>query len=226
MTSFIIDSKDKKKRLEYNQVFCQKSNITDFDITVIEKDTNSKTQSIGIEDIKNMQKKLFLKPIKSKKKAVILEDAQLLTTEAQNALLKVLEEPPEHTIIILSTQSKETLLPTIISRCQVIELEQVKKELSGKEIQEFTELIQSLPTMAIGDKLKKAEQVAKDKEKALIWIEKIILCLRDLMLEQAENNSQTSQTAMQNIKSFQKLHTFLKTTNVNTRFAIENTLLK
>jgi DNA polymerase III delta prime subunit len=222
MTSFLITTKDKQKRIAYAKDFCAKQLINRFDISLIEKDTTVKqnTQSIGIEDIKRIQKTLFLKPMKSKTKAVIIEDADLLTPEAQNALLKVLEEPPAHTIIILNADSKESLLPTILSRCQIIVLEEEKPKLSEKNREELTEFVKNLPNMTIGERLKKAEQLAKDKDKAIAWIERCILFQRDMVLENPE------QTILINsLQSFQKLHTLLKTTNVNPRFAIENTLL-
>jgi len=222
MTSFIVVAKDKNQRDEYIKKFCDQKGIDVFDRTNLTLETSVKqnTQSIGIEDIKQMQKKIFLKPIKSEFKAVIIDDAQLLTIEAQNALLKVLEEPPAHTLIILSTDTKETILPTIISRCQVTQLEEEGIKLSEKEITEFETFLEALPEWGTGERLKKAEQLAKDKDKAIIWIEKLIIYLRIKMLEEPENNIYS-----QLIKSFQTLHTLLKTTNVNSRFAIENTLL-
>ncbi len=227
MTSFIVTSTDQKKRREYIQKYCDELAIDPLDITNIQKDTAIKQNinTIGIEEIKNMQKKLFLKPIKSPTKAVIIEDAQLLTTQAQNALLKVLEEPPDHTIIVLSSNSKETLLPTIISRCQIIELEEKKEKLSDGEMQELTELIENLPKMPVGEKFKKAEALAKEKEKAIIWTEKIIFILREQLLEQTKNNQPNINYTLYNIKTFQKTHTLLKTTNVNPRFLLETTLL-
>lgn len=244
MTSFIVTSTDKIKRQEYIKKYASQLAIDPLDITTIQKDTAVKQNinTIGIEEVKNMQKKLFLKPIKSPTKAVILQDAHLLTTQAQNALLKVLEEPPDHTIIILSTQSKEPLLPTIISRCRIIELEHEKKKLPEAEIKELNEFIKNLPKMTISEKFKKAETLAKNKEQAIIWIEKIILVLREELLKQQSENYSSSELRqpanesrssrqgrtifyLQNLKSFQKTHTLLKTTNVNPRFLLENTLL-
>ncbi len=239
MVSFLITAKDKDKRIAYARDFCTKQKIDKFDITLIEKDTSGKTstQSIGIEEVKQMQKKIFFKPIKSETKAVIIEDAQLLTPEAQNALLKVLEEPPAHTIIILGSETKEALLPTILSRCQLIALEEERPKLTEKARADFGEFIERLPTMPIGDKLKKAELLAKDKDKAMLWVEKVLLVLRDETLNkylpspsrgegqgEGENNRDTNQSILM-LQSFQKLHTTLKTTNTNPRFAIENTLL-
>ncbi|MGI8419624.1 MAG: hypothetical protein ACR2LN_03180 [Candidatus Levyibacteriota bacterium] len=228
MVSFIVISKDKKKREEYSKVFTKEHHIHMFDTTVLEKDTSDKksTQSIGIEDIKQLQKKIFLKPIKSKSKAIIIQDAQLLTPEAQNALLKVLEEPPAHTMILLNTTSKEALLPTILSRCQIVELEIEPLKLKEKELLELQTFITDLPNLSIGQKLKYAEKHAKDKDKALAWIEKLILVLREQTITVILNDSEESMNDnVLILRSFQSLHTTLKTTNVNPRFAIENTLL-
>lgn len=227
MTSFIIIAKDKKKREAYTKEYAAKQKIDQFDITLIEKDSNAKplTQSIGIEIVKKMQTKLFLKPIKSENKIVIIEDAQLLTPEAQNALLKVLEEPPANTIIFLATTTREALLPTIISRCHVIQLEETSTKLSEKKVTEYTSFITNLETLTLGECLKKAEQLAKDKEKAIDWIEGVILLLRETLLKQYASENHESLDIPNTIRSFQSLHTLLKTTNVNPRFAIENTLL-
>jgi DNA polymerase III delta prime subunit len=221
MTSFIVVAKDNEKRETYLTNFYKTHQITVFDVTVITSENTIKqnSQSIGIEDIKNMQKKLFLKPINSKDKAVVIANAQLLTPEAQNALLKVLEEPPEHTFILLSTQTKETLLPTIISRCQVIQLEEEIPKLSEKDSKEFTEFLKNFAELSIGEKLKKAEQLAKDKDKAIIWLGKLILASREALLQTP------SMEMLSVVRKFQTLHTLLKTTNVNARFAIENMLL-
>ncbi|MGH7203347.1 MAG: hypothetical protein ACREHC_02810 [Candidatus Levyibacteriota bacterium] len=228
MVSFIIISKDKKKREEYSKAFTKEHHIHAFDITFLEKDTSDKktTLSIGIEDIKQLQKKIFLKPIKSKTKAIIIEDAQLLTPEAQNALLKVLEEPPAQTMILLNTTSKEALLPTILSRCQIVELETEPLKLKEKELLELQTFITDLPNLSIGQKLKHAEKLAKDKEKALVWIEKLIIVLREQTINVILNDSEEPlNDNLLIIRSFQSLHTILKTTNVNPRFAIEHTLL-
>jgi replication-associated recombination protein RarA len=78
--------------------------------------------SISIEMIRNLQKFLQLKTIGTAplRRAVIIEHAQALTTEAQNAFLKLLEEPPADTLMILTVDSPRSLLPTILSRTQVI----------------------------------------------------------------------------------------------------------
>jgi DNA polymerase III delta prime subunit len=79
-------------------------------------------KAIGIEAARQLERFLALKvPGKNTHdRVIIIEDAHLLTTEAQNALLKTLEEPPEGTILILTATHEQTVLPTIRSRTQLI----------------------------------------------------------------------------------------------------------
>jgi replication-associated recombination protein RarA len=78
--------------------------------------------SISIDAIRQLQKFLQLKTVGNEplRRIVLLEYAHLLTTEAQNAFLKLLEEPPADTVMILTADSPQTLLPTILSRTQGI----------------------------------------------------------------------------------------------------------
>jgi DNA polymerase III delta prime subunit len=245
MTSFVIISTDKQKRLDYAREYCSKLEISEFDITIIDKDTNPKQESIGIEDIKNIQGKIFLKPLRSQTKVIIIDDSQVLTIEAQNALLKVLEEPPSHTIIMLLSESKENLLPTIISRCKIIMLKEKEAKLSEEKSKEYEIFINRLPNLTIGERLKKAELLAKDKDKGIEWIEKLILVLREKMINSAipseVEESHTTELLkhgsgtrslhagrddiINTLKKLQSLHAILKGTNANPRMAIEETLI-
>ncbi|MFC1548397.1 DNA polymerase III subunit delta' [Candidatus Omnitrophota bacterium] len=79
-----------------------------------------KNKKIKIEEIRNVKEALSLKPFESPVNVCVIEDAHMMTREASNALLKVLEEPPGHSIIILITNKKELLLETVISRCMEV----------------------------------------------------------------------------------------------------------
>jgi len=91
--------------------------------------------TISIEQIRSTQKFLKLKTIGQSKirRAVIVEQAELMTIEAQNAFLKILEEPPTDTIIILLVSQKNKLLPTITSRAQHL----LAKRLAKTELLSF-----------------------------------------------------------------------------------------
>ncbi len=73
-----------------------------------------------ISQIQDLQKEVYISPFEGKKKVYILDEIDKMTTEAANAFLKTLEEPSSTTLFILITSSPETLLPTIISRCQPV----------------------------------------------------------------------------------------------------------
>lgn len=95
--------------------------------------------SIKIAQIRNLQSDIVIKPHK-KYKIYIVDKAEKMTVEAQNALLKTLEEPPEYAIIILIANNKESLLPTIKSRCEIIKFtpipfEEVKNYLIGQGVE-------------------------------------------------------------------------------------------
>lgn len=72
----------------------------------------------GIDEIRELKDKINYKPAKGRKKIYIIDEVHMLTKEAFNALLKTLEEPPEHALFILATTEADKVLPTIISRCQ------------------------------------------------------------------------------------------------------------
>jgi len=111
----------------------------------------------GIDDIRQLRSKAFLPPQAGKMSVFILDEAHMLTTEAFNALLKLLEEPPEHTIFILATTEEppehtifilatteiHKIPPTIVSRCQTVEFHKATKN----------ELINTLKKILINEKI-------------------------------------------------------------------------
>jgi DNA polymerase-3 subunit gamma/tau len=72
----------------------------------------------GIDSIRELREKVMMPPTTGKYKVYILDEAHMLTTEAFNALLKTLEEPPPHAIFVMATTEVHKLLPTVLSRCQ------------------------------------------------------------------------------------------------------------
>jgi len=103
--------------------------ITHPDFTLI---TPIKKQ-IQIDQIRELSWRLSLKPMKAPFKTAIIDEAHLMTKDAQNCFLKTLEEPKGNTLLILITEYPHFLLPTIISRCEMIKFQPVKTE----EIRKF-----------------------------------------------------------------------------------------
>ena len=124
MHSFLIISSDIQSRNDYIGEFCKKHHIHSLDKTSITSE-----KALGIEEIRTLQKTVFLKPFKSKQKLIVIENVDTATIQTQNALLKLLEEPPQHTIMLLTAKTEQTILPTVLSRCTIIHLEE-KQELS------------------------------------------------------------------------------------------------
>ena len=82
----------------------------------------------GVEEVRNLIEKVKYAPIKGKYKIYIIDEVHMMSTGAFNALLKTIEEPPEHVIFILATTEPHKVLPTIISRCQRFDFTKVSKE--------------------------------------------------------------------------------------------------
>lgn len=141
------------------------------DYTEIVPDGNS----IKISQIREMQKRIQEKPIISKNKVYIIDDADKMTPEAQNCLLKTLEEPPQFAKIILIGSNENTFLNTIKSRCTILHFE----NLSNQEISNFlknnyniTNLDEETLNIFQGS-LKKAIEL-KDKKDLYTDVKKVI----------------------------------------------------
>ncbi len=92
---------------------------------VIELDAASNN---GVEDIRDLRESVNYPPAVGRKKVYILDEAHMLSASAANALLKTLEEPPEHVVFILATTEPEKLPATIISRCMRLDFRRVTEE--------------------------------------------------------------------------------------------------
>ena len=90
-------------------------------------------RTLKIEQIREMQNKIIEKPIISHKKVYLINDADLMTKEAQNCLLKTLEEPPEYIVIILIVNNESKMLTTIKSRCMKLQFQKI----SDNEIENY-----------------------------------------------------------------------------------------
>ena len=102
---------------------------------------HEKPNTIGVGDIRTqVNDDIMIRPYSSKYKIYIIADADMMSVEAQNALLKTIEEPPEYAVIMLLTENAETLLPTIRSRCVMMKLRNIKDQLVKKYLMEQLEV--------------------------------------------------------------------------------------
>ena len=140
------------------------------DFLYIEPDGNS----LKIEQIREMQKKIQEKPIISDKKVYIIDNADKMTIEAQNSLLKTLEEPPEFAVIILIGSNENAFLTTIKSRCMILHFNpinnvEMRNYLSNIGIQNITDNMLELFQGSMGKAL-----TLKDKQEDYAKIENLI----------------------------------------------------
>lgn len=106
------------------------------DFLQIEPENNT----IKIEQIRSMQEEISVKPIASNRKVFLIVNSDCMTKEAQNCLLKTLEEPPEYATIILTTSNESKLLNTIKSRCMKIPFQKIEEN----ELEEYAKNILNL----------------------------------------------------------------------------------
>lgn len=99
--------------------------------------SHEKPNTISVDDIRaQVNNDVAIKPYSSKYKVYIINEAEKMTPQAQNAILKTLEEPPAYAVIMLLVSNVNTLLPTILSRCVVLNMKPVRDEQVKKFLME------------------------------------------------------------------------------------------
>ncbi|MCL2122332.1 MAG: DNA polymerase III subunit gamma/tau, partial [Clostridiales bacterium] len=91
----------------------------------------------GIDEIRDLKEKIGYLPAAGKYKVYIVDEAHMLTTEAFNALLKTLEEPPEHVVFILATTEPQKMPETVLSRCQRFDFKKLSRDAVWQRLQEI-----------------------------------------------------------------------------------------
>lgn len=147
------------------------------DFSIIEPDGNS----IKIDQIREFQKKVSEKPIISQRKVYIINDSDKMTVEAQNCLLKTLEEPPEFVTIILVGTNENAFLSTIKSRCMILHFEEISEEKILKYLEENYQIKINSQIMikAFQGSIGKAIEL-KDKQEQYEKIENLIYGLEKM----------------------------------------------
>jgi DNA polymerase-3 subunit delta' len=120
-----------------------------------------KNLSIGIADVRAVIGELGMSPVEDGRRVIIFRETEMMTEPAQNALLKSLEEPPSHTIFILTTDRPQALLPTIRSRCRTLYFGPLPADIIADWLRErgFESELEHLPVLARGS-LKRALKIA------------------------------------------------------------------
>lgn len=129
---------------------------------------HEKPNSVGVEDIREqINSDVAIKPYSSPYKIYIMNEGEKMTPQAQNALLKTLEEPPAYAVILILTTNIESLLPTILSRCVVLNMKPVADELVAKYLKEELEIPEYRTNVCVGfarGNIGKAKALATSEE--------------------------------------------------------------
>ncbi|MBI4091494.1 hypothetical protein HY419_01935 [candidate division WWE3 bacterium] len=203
----ILSSNQKAVREEVLKIVraCGIPSLKNADVTEI----GSGERSIGIDSVRKVGPFLAKRPLKSKKKVLIIYNAANLSHDAQNSLLKTLEEPNPSTQIILIAEKENGILSTILSRCQKLKL---RADYSPEKALE--ELAIKFMEGRVGERLHLIEankDVFTQREEAVKFIDALCFVIR----------KDLSRDKLDLINKALKIQKDLESTNVNVRLAIE-----
>ncbi len=213
MSFLIIGGTKSRQQKKIKQIVKSENidfNLNNPDLLKIQPD-----KSIGIDQIRKIKSFLSKKSWQStNKKIVIVYQGETMTPPAQNAFLKTLEEPPPNSIIIVTSSTKNALLPTIISRCQIIQLRHAKR-IKKKEIKKYWSKWQKLVEVNIDEKLNRSAKINSAE------LEKYIQVLHHKMVENQTTKNQIGEWLENLITCRQMINN-----NVNQKHAVDWLVLK
>jgi len=173
----------------------------------------SPEKEFAIADSRLLIKRASLSPLFSSHKILLAENFTKASIEAQNSLLKVLEEPPESTLIILLSQNKNTILPTVLSR--IITIDYTNQTKKNTDLSQAENLIIQLlnPALAMGEKLMFITGYKDVELRALI---------KSMLISLNRSNLDSNETFL--AKALLDI-TALNRINVRTRLALDNLII-
>lgn len=143
--------------------------------------------SIGITETRKIKEIIGKKTFMGGNRMIIIKEIEKATPEAANSLLKILEEPPENTYIILTAQNINGVLPTIVSRSEIFSIMPSGDNKSSKLISDNILLLKQLLTSSPSKRLMISQNTAKNKEQALIFLDGLIKTFSHLLNHQDSN---------------------------------------
>lgn len=178
------------------------AHISPFDVTVID----SGTDSIGIAETRSFITYVSLSSANGDKRAGVIVNADRLTTEAQQALLKTLEEPPARALFFLGSANDALLLPTILSRCVSVRIPDSTEPTTAIDASLFR-------TTSPGHIISMISAIGKTKEAYVAWIDEQMYALH--------HDSISNATILKTLLSVKKL----LPNNVHPQFLLEHVFL-
>lgn len=202
--SYIIVGDKKQTQDKVNNILeslnIKSTGSPDITVTIPEK-------SISVDTIREIKAAIYQKPFVLMYKINIIREAEKLTIEAQNALLKIFEEPPSHAIIILETTNLKNLLETLRSRAIIVNTIPTKVTAGQDEAKNLKESLLSL----------------QELNDPTSWIDQKICENYQRLVEQIKNNQQF-QVTTKIIESYKEAK-LMTSANVNPKFVLANAIL-
>lgn len=174
-SAYLVTGATREKRLEEISKHLGARTISPWDIIRLAPGD----MSIGISAVRDFQKELHMSPRAGSCKAGVIHDAHLLTIEAQNALLKTLEEPPPNTILFAETQLAHGLLPTILSRVTLVHL----KEPDQAAEEDMKKILTELLHASAGRRLAILVPFETTRDEAKAFVDRAIVAARELLID-------------------------------------------
>jgi DNA polymerase-3 subunit delta' len=153
------------------------------DVTLVQ----AAAETIGIDAVRQLQRDIYIRPYEGKKKVCILHEGEKMTMQAQNCLLKVLEEPPSGGMVIITTKNGQNLLPTVVSRCQMLTVD-MPDALQGR--QDYRDIVAAIMQKGFIDAAACIEQAFKGQNKSVTeFLDYLLITLRDILVTKVVNDT-------------------------------------
>lgn len=208
--AFVCESDQEKPCLQ-----CQscKNTLMGFhpDVAVIARKTDDKGKTkreIQVDQIRQMRADAYVRPQQADKKVYIIQDAETMNGAAQNAALKILEEPPGYAVFILCTDSAQALLPTIRSRCAVIQMQGEPERAENPLAETYLALAARKETAGLCAFIGKNEGL--DPEQAAAFVCSVRSGLSDILLMKKSLPGLLREDAMRLIALCDKAEAYLR----------------
>lgn len=222
MHSFVVIGNSSEARIIERKKLLKKFAVNLWQTIIIEE------KNASIESVREAQRMIYYRAYNNQYQAVIVPFLEKLSLPAQQALLKTLEEPPKNTIIILEAQNYEQVLPTILSRSQVIFVgDDLKIDLQEEvRIKAFWRKI--FKNNSLGERLKTALTIAsqiEDREELANWLNKQIIFFRNLLLKKINQESGRDNSEPRKISRILKILMMTKkynSSNVNMKLLLDH----
>lgn len=184
-------------------------------------------ETIGIEKMRELKKFLTQKPVNASRRTILIDDAWCLTPAAQNAILKITEEPPSYGLIILILPNFDVLAPTLVSRCRLVYFSRVarpeiikwlvkKHKLSQNKAEKIT--LQSFGRPGLAESLIKEEKLAKIGE--LASLDDYRRFVKGLIIELYQDKTKNSRQLAELLKRLR----LMESLNTNKKLQLQTAL--